>query len=162
MLLVVGVFQAHRVEQLASRARAGVYSMLIVDRPHGVGGHNCSQRVVAPWKCLHETQRLWGGQSPRYRETHGLVDVPAASWECSDQGVDSQAGTSPKMATNPKTGERMTQAPAGTNPTSWTGRCIMVWDVDWSGVPYFSTTAYAHRIPQFPCLQHGVSSTSAW
>ena len=47
-----------------------------------------------------------------------LVYVPAALWECWDQGVVSQAGTPLQGLTNPKTGGRLTQAPAGTNPTT--------------------------------------------
>ena len=74
-------------------------------------GHGAEQRTASS---SHETQRLaTGGQSPRYRE----YARPAASWECRDHGVDSQAGT-PARATNPKTGGRLTQATSGTNPTT--------------------------------------------
>ena len=83
-------------------------------------GHGAERRTAFP---SHETQGL-GAERRTPFSSHELVDVPAASWRCRDQGVDSPAGTPPQRATLPKTGGRLTQAPAGTNPT--TGQAVVI------------------------------------
>ena len=57
----------------------------------------CSQRVMVPsrrFQAMRPSVSRLGGQShqvPRVRTV--LVHVPAASWECWDHGIGSQAGT---------------------------------------------------------------------
>ena len=56
------------------------------------------------------------------------MDVPAASWECWDHGVDLHKRAPPARATNPKTGGRLTQETAGSNPT--TGQAAVIFNLD--------------------------------
>ena len=49
------------------------------------------------------------------------VDVPAASWECWNHCVDSQAGTPSQGRSTPNTGGRLTQVPSAHQPQNWTG-----------------------------------------
>ena len=85
-------------------------------------GHNCSQRVMVPWRhfqAMRPSVSRQGGQSPRHREY--------VRYWWSYQRHHGNAGTlvlthkrvpPPARATNPKNGVRLTQAPAGTNPTT--------------------------------------------
>ena len=69
-------FKLVRPSSSRNRARAGVSSMLTVEySPRGYDGHNCPQRVMVngeqDFQAMRPSDSRWGGQSPRYRETHG-------------------------------------------------------------------------------------------
>ena len=58
------------------------------------------------------------GQSLRYRETHGTGGRTSSIVGMLGPWCRLTSGHPPQRATNPKTGGRLTQAPAGTNPTT--------------------------------------------
>ena len=77
-----------------SRARARVSSILTVeDSPtvvRGLESHNCSQRVMVLWRhfqAMRPSVSHRGGQSPRYRETHGTGVRTSGIVGCRDHGV---------------------------------------------------------------------------
>ena len=66
--------------------------------------------------------RRGGAKSQVSRDARVLVDVPAASWECWDHGVDSQAGTPRKGRPTQKNWRATDPSNSGHQPHNWPDR----------------------------------------
>ena len=90
-----------------------------------------------------------GGQSPKYRETHGTGGRTSGIVGMPGLWCRLTSGHSPQRATISKTGGRLTRAPAGTNPT--TGQAVVIFE---NLVPEVSSTsrslASRRSVPRVP------------
>ena len=113
----------------------------------GGGRHNCSQRVMVPWRhfqAMRPSVSRWGAQSPRYREhaggrTSGTVGMLGPRRRLT-------SGHSPQ-------GRLIQKAPAGTNPT--TGQAAVICNP--GGVLKSCDARLRHVGGQFTVLDGNVS-----
>ena len=130
---VFGTLMCHRVDTGASARRVSIELTALVEHdqveysPRGCWASQLLAKghgAVEAFPC-HETQRLAPGRAK------SQVPRDARYW-CSYQRHRGNAGTKvsshkrtlPARTTNPKTGGRLTQGPAGTNPT--TGQAAVI------------------------------------